>query len=75
MSDTLKNNIPTTKLPASILLSAGLGTVPRYATDTPIVVKIAKMKLQEKYESRNARLNGFCTVIISTGIVQVLHAH
>jgi hypothetical protein len=59
MSDMLKNNIPTTKLPASILLSAGLDTVPRYATDNPIVIKIAKMKLQEKYDSRNARLNGF----------------
>ncbi|MBB3139088.1 hypothetical protein FHS26_006869 [Rhizobium pisi] len=68
MSDTLKNNIPTTKLPASILLSAGLGTVPRYTTDNPIVIKIVKTKLQEKYESRNARLNGFCTVIMNKRI-------
>jgi hypothetical protein len=75
MSDMFKNNIPTTKLPASILPSAGLDIAPRYETDTPIVIKIAKTKLQEKYESRNARLNGFCAVIISTGIVRVLHAH
>lgn len=75
MSDTLKNNIPTTKLPASILLTAGLGTVPRYATDNPIVIKIAKTKLQEKYDSRNVRPNGFCTVIRNTRIAWALHTH
>jgi hypothetical protein len=40
-----------------------------------MVIKIAKTKLEEKYDSRQARLNALCIIITSTRIVRGPQTH